>query len=532
MHAQQPRSRFIPTLLTFSLAAAFALPAGAAEYVRQSVTDFNKDPAKVKAFKTAMTKMHANNNKKRDTVDFYNSWEYWANTHGWLGTGPNAAGTAATYVKRTADRNCPGSAMGEATCRKYYVHLKDSTLPNDGFTNQVWGTCQHGSNTFLPWHRMYLHYFERTLRKLSGDANFALPYWNYFGEMSKGGLQLPALVRGKSAVPFYDEWRTPGLNENTTTMDAQSASAAQAFRATTFLDFQRRIEGQPHGSMHCAVGSGCAAPDIGQVPLAGWDPVFYMHHANIDRLWQCWMVQKAGGKTIDLAWAKANLGMPDAWYQTEYVFADENGQKATMKIEDLFKPGVIESRYDNDKACQISPPTVRTALIAGTDVPGIALDAAKAKGTVSLKGKQTLMEFDAPQKLTRSAESAAEAKPAPVHLVLENVDIVGNPGVSYKVFLASKADPKRMSYVATISYFGKLEPTGHDHPHADGSTGKIGTLRYDVTENMHELSASSAADVSVQFVPSNLTTKKVVEKTTQGSVTMTGMRLENAPEQK
>src|SRR5262249_7496349 len=45
---------------------------------------------------------------------------------------------------------------------------------------RTWGKCQHGSNDFLAWHRMYLFFFERIVRKLSGDPSFALPYWNYF----------------------------------------------------------------------------------------------------------------------------------------------------------------------------------------------------------------------------------------------------------------------------------------------------------------------------------------------------------------
>ncbi len=39
--------------------------------------------------------------------------------------------------------------------------------------------CSHTNWFLLPWHRMYLVYFERICRKLSGDQQFALPYWNW-----------------------------------------------------------------------------------------------------------------------------------------------------------------------------------------------------------------------------------------------------------------------------------------------------------------------------------------------------------------
>ena len=57
------------------------------------------------------------------------------------------------------------------------IHGTDDAVP-DG-TSDVWSTCQHGSFFFLPWHRMYLYFFERILRASSGDDYFSLPYWNY-----------------------------------------------------------------------------------------------------------------------------------------------------------------------------------------------------------------------------------------------------------------------------------------------------------------------------------------------------------------
>src|SRR5262249_3890259 len=48
--------------------------------------------------------------------------------------------------------------------RNAFVHLLD---------------CPHGNWWFLPWHRAYLVWFERICRQLSGDQNFALPYWDW-----------------------------------------------------------------------------------------------------------------------------------------------------------------------------------------------------------------------------------------------------------------------------------------------------------------------------------------------------------------
>jgi len=36
-----------------------------------------------------------------------------------------------------------------------------------------------GLDFFFSWHRMYLYWFERIVRRMSGDDTWALPYWNW-----------------------------------------------------------------------------------------------------------------------------------------------------------------------------------------------------------------------------------------------------------------------------------------------------------------------------------------------------------------
>src|SRR5262249_22304501 len=50
-----------------------------------------------------------------------------------------------------------------------------------GFTPDpnVFNQCPHGNWLFLPWHRAYLHYFERILRWAAHDPALTPPYRNY-----------------------------------------------------------------------------------------------------------------------------------------------------------------------------------------------------------------------------------------------------------------------------------------------------------------------------------------------------------------
>ena len=54
----------------------------------------------------------------------------------------------------------------------------------------------HGNWFFLPWHRAYLLYFEQIRRELTGEASFALPYWNWTCQR-----QIPAPFLGAHSIP-------------------------------------------------------------------------------------------------------------------------------------------------------------------------------------------------------------------------------------------------------------------------------------------------------------------------------------------
>ena len=75
---------------------------------------------------------------------------------------------------------------------------------------------------------------------------------------------------------------------DTTSFDVHASSAQAAMTASTFSSFQSQINGV-HGSVHIAVGG-----DMSSVPSAGFDPIFYLHHANIDRLWANWQASHPG----------------------------------------------------------------------------------------------------------------------------------------------------------------------------------------------------------------------------------------------
>lgn len=508
-----------------------------APLVRISAAEFVKDPHKVAAFAKAVASMREHDTAPATSREYRGSWNYWAATHGYFGSGPNSSGPAADFIA-SASSNCQGIAPPQyQACLGYYSHVQDLPVPADGIAPLVWGSCQHsdpeGGPTqanlhFLTWHRMYLHFLERVLRKNSGDANFTLPYWDYMGEVGPGGsgLALPRLVRGSLAPALSDPYRTVGLNDFTVAISPNPASAVQAFKFTDMPNFSFSLEMQPHGAMHCATGSGCRAPDMGIVPVAGLDPVFYMHHANIDRLWQCWMVRKANGQPITLEWAKKNLGMPDEWFAKTFDFADENGNKATMSVQQLFEPGFIDTKYDKESSC--------VPLIV-SQVPNAAVLSLSSTNAVVLADKPASVRMrPAPRQLAApQAQEAVKGLPGRTLLLLQDIKIVGNPASTYDIYVHENNKPDKAIYIATLNYFGVLGPTHGNHRHGKGVPGvkSVSLLYYDIGSELGRLgvSKSNTLDLAVRFVPTDGTLRpSVTARSGAASVTIRSIAIQTA----
>src|SRR5262249_25604464 len=100
--------------------------------------------------------------------------------------------------------NDPTSWRYQAAVHDYNRPNDPNAKPNDPLPapadqKTFWAQCQHGSWYFLPWHRMYLAYFEQviaaTVRKLGGPADWALPYWNYSDSANPNAKKLPPAFR-------------------------------------------------------------------------------------------------------------------------------------------------------------------------------------------------------------------------------------------------------------------------------------------------------------------------------------------------
>src|SRR6266705_2528945 len=139
-------------------------------FVRQSLHEFLNDQQKLVSLVRGVLVMRQRNGAPKDSADYRTSWEYWANIHGYAG---GVVSGKVADIRNSVQQQSPENAQLIAAL---FNGLVDQTPPDD-LAKKVWETCRHsGQDTverhFLSWHRMYLYFFERVLRKASGDPDF------------------------------------------------------------------------------------------------------------------------------------------------------------------------------------------------------------------------------------------------------------------------------------------------------------------------------------------------------------------------
>ncbi|MBR0795777.1 tyrosinase family protein [Bradyrhizobium jicamae] len=261
--------------------------------------------------------------------------------------------------------------------------------------------CPHGNWWFLVWHRAYLGWLETTLRDLSGDPDFALPYWDWtktpsvpqamfdgvldpnnsgfiptfdefsaqfrpvvttlyasfsqdqLGVLNDRGIATADDFMNLLPQVFFDQPSARGLTATNPDLDSDTRVAVSlptirsSLRTTQFAgdggpndpagfasakapnhsagSTKGILESQPHDNVHGAMGGGGGAFMVQFYSPV--DPIFFLHHGNLDRLWDVWTRRQTA------------LGRPtlpqgpdlDAWSNEQFrFFSNAQSQPVTQ----------------------------------------------------------------------------------------------------------------------------------------------------------------------------------------------------------
>jgi tyrosinase len=358
----------------------------------------------------------------------------------------------------------------------------------------MWNTCQahHAGDVedyFLPWHRMYVYFLERIIRKVSGHAEFTLPYWNYSNAAASSGPRVPKGFRLPAAGtnPLWRKDRNSGANSGSP-IDASDPGALDltALGQCTYSPsgvhpgFNSDLDGGLHGSVHVLVGN--ASKGMGSIPWAANDPIFWMHHCNIDRLWESW--NRAG---------RLNPTTP-SWLTHQFVFADENGNQVIGTIQDFKRVAPLKYAYDRYEPVPACP-----AAKMGPEAAAAAQQtrAVAPAGAVELSGAPVQVNLESPPGPEAGqlplSKHVKQLKPGRrLYVVAKNLRADVQPGVVYHVYFdlpagatpePGKRDPH---YVGTLNFFD-----AHDHEGGAEAAGIAKFRSFDVTLVAKRLQATN-----------------------------------------
>jgi polyphenol oxidase len=198
----------------------------------------------------------------------------------------------------------------------------------------------HATWAFMPWHRDYLYMLEKILGQLVNDPKFALPYWDWNTAPSPSctigsPLQMPPpyvpKTVGTATNSLWDCYRKATASSS---MDPARVGPAVVSRILTNNNtFDLFFGGPataaalwpgPHGYIHLWVGNQPLlvppVQDMGVLESASRDPLFWAHHANIDRLWDVWISQHG------------TPAYPSAFLAQNWTFWNENATSRLIRM--------------------------------------------------------------------------------------------------------------------------------------------------------------------------------------------------------
>ena len=415
--------------------------------------------------------------------------------------------------------------------RNAFIHLMD---------------CPHGNWWFYVWHRGYLGFFERTIRNLSGDPNFAMPYWDWtqlpqipdglfdgvltpaskafepvtgnlalFTSFVQPGLQaywnsLSTAQRAQLDIRGYkafgDLWNdvngfSPSANagisgnlayaitcgarylsRDNPKLDARTAYDCSPFVVTSgllpiefynpnnYLSFTSSktpshntqpsgstkfsvLEGLPHNNVHNCIG-GVGPVDPGPYGnmtnfLSPVDPIFFLHHSNMDRLWDVWTRKQ---KRLGLPYLPTGQDLTTLSEEPFLFYADgKGGYVGPSKAGDYFSTDVFEYDYEPGFGEDVIQPPPTGAAVAAKAAPLV-------KGSV----KANAASVAVPRAAIQSHLAETLPHPLMAQITLPRPSCLSTAR-SFDVLVNAPADvttasPDSPYYAGTIAFFGPMMP--------------------------------------------------------------------------
>jgi hypothetical protein len=382
-----------------------------------------------------------------------------------------SATSATITAYRTAVQTMKSRPATNPTSWTAQANIHGAFSPPAGM---IANACRHDTLFFLSWHRMYLHYFERIVRAASGDPEFSLPYWGYSPTGARN-LPLPFRDPANGTNALFASGRRATINSGSN-LSASAVDPGAALAQLTFNGLSSSVNGTPHGVVHTGVGGPGGL--MSAFETAGQDPIFWLHHANIDRIWELWLASGGG---------RVNPTTNASWMTTAFTFYDETGAQVNLTGAQIVNTATqLEYRYATSLCLSIARPEVFDWRVL-TRIP--PFDPRALREVEVIRRRPPLPDpppFAVQEAVQlRAAASGVDLKVAPeaqrelarfstpqgrgrdITLQLDDIRVEGTPEVYYEVYVnlpdgARDTTYTSPHYVGNVDFFGP-SPQG---PHA------------------------------------------------------------------
>ncbi|HKP05422.1 MAG TPA: tyrosinase family protein [Chthoniobacterales bacterium] len=402
----------------------------------------------------------------------------------------------------------------------------------------------HGNWWFYVWHRGYLGYFEETIRNLSGDPTFAIPYWDWttlpeipaamfdglltprdmgfepytgnlgrFTAFAKPALEkywnsLTPAQKNQLNVRGYTEFEllwndvtgyspknqfgisgnmgyaitcgaryltrdNPKLDKKTaydvsprivhsgllpkdfySSDDKLSFTSSKTPSHNTQPDSSTEfsiLEGFPHNKVHNYIG-GVGPIDPGPYGnmtnfLSPVDPIFFLHHSNMDRLWDVWTRKQ---QALKLPWLPTGQDLETLSKELFLFYVNGKGQYVgESKAGEYLNMDRFGYDYEPGFGEEIikAPEEVTTRANQPSPV---------SKGTVQANNASVPVVADSIQKHIDAKKPALFAK-----ITLPRPDMSSSLTREFDVFVGAPDNAGELNedsphFAGTIAFFGKM----------------------------------------------------------------------------
>ncbi|XP_068655836.1 polyphenol oxidase, chloroplastic-like [Aristolochia californica] len=371
----------------------------------------------------------------------------------------------------------------------------------------------HFSWLFFPWHRYYLYFLERIIGKIINDDTFALPYWNFD---VPAGMKIPDIYLDPSSSLYNPNRNSSHFNDSVNLnysydIEDQPPPADVVQKNLEYLDTMfkttlavpRLFMGTParagdtptdrkskqtmgycesmHNVVHAWVGN-VEAPntDMGNFFSAARDPIFFGHHANIDRMWDIYRNKR--GNLLE-------FNDPD-WLDATFIFYDENEKVVSVKVRDCLNVNDLGYGFADNN---FSVPTVQPRAAPITN-PKLISDFGPSPRPLN----ETIRAVVTRPKASRTpAEKAAFAEV----LFIDDIDILDPEPIRFDVYVDNLL--QNTYTVGPGTFSGSFTRLRHNnHIMKDGPTVKAG-LQLGIQSILENIGADAAQKIAVNIVPRN-----------------------------